>query len=389
MVKESLKEKIKPLWILLSNRWGGSEQVALSDMVELSVTGIPLCLICLEGSPVHAAAIRHAGIKTIPIKQRPSRFDFKFVHILRAVMLDSQATIIHINDESMLGFVVSALFRHPSVSLIVNRHAPLERSPFDLIQAVLFRRVDYMLVLSESVKQTVLSSVGVPEKKIKVINLGLDFSRFDPAHAKGQNLRKQWGADKDTIVVGSVGRMVPSIGQDTFIKAAAGLLKYHDRKIKFVIVAEESVVEADAYVKELQSLIQLFRAQDAITFCSLGDHLPDYMSAFDIFIMPGREEVPGLGALEALAMQRPVVLSNVVGAQEIVGKSEFGLLVRPDDAFDLQQKILNLLDNPSMRLSMGNNGRNHVLKHFDKRIRLLRMLDIYEKCIKRRFSAFP
>jgi glycosyltransferase involved in cell wall biosynthesis len=180
--------------------------------------------------------------------------------------------------------------------------------------------------------------------------------------------------------------MVPEVGQDTFLKAAAGLLKYQQWKMRFVIVGEEPLVASEEYLASLKELVRQFHMDDVVTFSSLGDNLPDVMSAFDIFVMPGREEVPGLGALEALAMERPVVLSNVVGAEEIVGKKEFGLLVRPEDAFDLQAKILNLLENPSQRLSMGANGRQHALKHFDKRTRFVRSFDLYERCIKRRFA---
>ena len=387
-MRDAFKSKIKPLWIVLSARWGGPEQVAMSDMVDMANADIPITLLCFEGSPVHAAALRHPRLKVYAIPSlTPSRFDWTFIRELRAKVEEVGANIVHINDERLLWHLRFALMRRPDVSIIVNRHALAERRyVYDVFRALLLRRLDYMIVLSESIKGGLLIKRIIPEKRVKVINLGLDFSRFDPAKSNGRAVRAAWGVDDDTIVIGSVGRLVPEVGQDTFLKAAAGLLKYHQWKVRFVIIGEEPLVASEEYVTHLKELVRQFHMEDVVTFGSLGDNLPDVMAAFDVFVMPGREEVPGLGALEALAMERPVVLSNVVGAEDIVGEREFGLLVRPEDAFDLQTQILYLLQNPGRRSAMGTNGRHHVLKNFDKKTRFLKSEDLYERCIKRRFS---
>jgi glycosyltransferase involved in cell wall biosynthesis len=385
--KKIAKEKIKPLWILFSSRWGGPEQVAMADMVDMANAGVTISLLCLEGSPVHAAALRHPHLRVCPMKHYArGLLDWSFVRMLRWTIQEVGANIVHINDERLMWFLRPALLRCPDVSIIANRHTLVDGGAMDFVRPLLLRRLDYMLVLSESVRARELAKGAVAEKKVKVINLGLDFSRFDPDKGHGKSVRTSWGADKDTIVIGSVGRLVPEVGQDTFLKAAAGLLKYHQWKMRFVIVGEDPIIASEDYVASLKQLVRQFHMEDVVTFAALGDNLPDVMAAFDIFVMPGREEVPGLGALEALAMERPVVLSNVVGADDIVGNRDYGLLVRPEDAFDLQAKILYLLENPSVRLTMGANGRLHALKHFDKRTRFIRSLDIYERCIKRRFA---
>ncbi|MBI2604718.1 MAG: glycosyltransferase family 4 protein [Deltaproteobacteria bacterium] len=385
-MKIAFKQQIKPLWILFSTRWGGAEQVALSDMVDLAREGVAVSLLCVEGSPLHAAALRHPRIHVQTFPARLRRLDVALIGELRETVSRLDANIVLINDESLLWYLVPALIRHPEVSLVASRHNPVE-SPFKKwMRAPLYGRVDYLTVLSESVRSSVLSNVPIPERKIKVINLGLDFTRFDSSYSNGQAMRASWGAGTETVVIGSVGRLSPDIGQDTFLKAAAGLMKYRERNFRFVIVGEDPLVASDEYIAELKELVRQFHMDDFVTFASLGDNLPEVMAAFDIFVMPGREEVPGLGALEALAMERPVVLSRVVGSEDIVGNQEFGLLVHPEDAFDLQQKIRTLLEHPAMRQEMGINGRKYVLKHFDKRTRFLRTVEVFERCMKRRFA---
>lgn len=386
-MKAYIKAQLKPMWILFSSRWGGPEQIAIMDMADLAREGVRPLLVCLENSPLHAAALRNPLIQVITLKNKVNRFDFVFINFLRSKIKEFNINIIHVKDEKLLWSVVPALVGHPEVSVIGIRHAPVESKLKKWMRAPLLGRFDFITVLSESVRQSVLKNTPVRDKKVKVINLGLDFSRFDPQKVNSQTMRDQWGVDKDTFVIGSVGRLDQALGHDTFIKAAAGLLKFKDRKIKFVFVGEEPLVNTDEYVDELKALMALFHIDEKnVLFTYLGDNLPEVMAAFDIYVMAGREEVPGLGALEALALEKPVVLSRIAGSRDIVGvNQEFGLLVRPEDAFDLQQKIMTLIDNPSLRMNMGVNGRKFVLRHFDKNIRFIRTLEMYEKCLRRRF----
>ncbi len=386
-MKSFIKLQLKPLWILFSSRWGGPEQIAIMDMADLAREGVNVTLICLENSPIHAAALRNPQIQVIPLKHKINRFDLVFINFLRGKIKEWGTNIIHIKDEKLLWSVVPALVGHPEISVIGIRHAPVENKIKKWMRAPLLGRFDFITVLSETVRQSVIKNTPVRDKKVKVINLGLDFSRFDPQKVPAQNMREKWGVDNDTVVIGSVGRIDQALGHDTFIKAAAGLLKFKDRKIKFVFVGEEPLVNTDEYMDELKALMGLFHIDEKnVLFTYLGDNLPEVMAAFDIYVMPGREEVPGLGALEALAMEKPVVLSRIAGSRDIVGiNQEFGLLVRTEDAFDLQQKIIMLLDNPSLRMNMGVNGRKFVLRHFDKNIRFIRTLEMYEKCLRRRF----
>ena len=83
-------------------------------------------------------------------------------------------------------------------------------------------------------------------------------------------------------------------------------------------------------------------------------------------------------------MERPVVISSGGSAKEIVGKEEFGLLVRPDDAFDLQHKLRFLLDHPEVRERMGKEGRAFVRARYDRLVRLKKTLELYDRILKRR-----
>ena len=83
-------------------------------------------------------------------------------------------------------------------------------------------------------------------------------------------------------------------------------------------------------------------------------------------------------------MECPIIISSGGSADEIVGQDEYGLKIRPDDAFDLQRALRQLLDNPMDRVRMGQNGRSHVTRHYDRRVRLCKTLELYDRALRKR-----
>jgi glycosyltransferase involved in cell wall biosynthesis len=187
-------------------------------------------------------------------------------------------------------------------------------------------------------------------------------------------------------VIGLVGRIDPAKGQATFIKAAAGLLKTRKSgdKLKFVMVGEETLGSSAKHLEELRAMVRQFHLEDFVVFAGYQENIPEVMSAFDIFVMPSRQEAFGLVAIEAMAMECPIVISSGGSAKEIVGQEDYGLMIRPGDAFDLQQKLRQLLDSPDLRIKMGKRARGHVRKNYDRKARLAQTLGLYERALRRR-----
>jgi glycosyltransferase involved in cell wall biosynthesis len=107
------------------------------------------------------------------------------------------------------------------------------------------------------------------------------------------------------------------------------------------------------------------------------------LSNNDPFAPPDRDAF-GLVAIEAMAMECPIIISSGGSAAEIVGQEEFGLLMRADDAFDLQRQLRFMLDNPMDRIRMGQRAREHVKRHYDRKVRLHRTLELYERALRKR-----
>lgn len=374
------------LVVCLSNAWGGLEQVAVSDALEVASAGLKVKFLCLAGSLLHEKISAHPSIEAIPLKFVPRNYlDFK----LRAELfriLNQGVSIIHTHQTTLLGSIVPWLWKYPSVGLIVSRHLMNNHSKKDFIHRAIYSRVDALVVVSEAIRANVLETHGIQEKKVKVIRLGLDFDRFDPARADRAAQRTRWGIEPHSLVIGLVGRIDPAKGQGIFIKAAAGLVKAWKGEVplKFVMIGEETRGADSNYLNELKEMVHQFHLDDSVVFTGFQENIPEAMSALDMVVMPSRQEAFGLVAIEAMAMECPVLISRGGSAQEIVGEEEYGLLVRPNDAFDLQRQLRFFLENPEKRIEMGRKARTHVRHWYDRKNRLINTLSLYERVLRRR-----
>jgi glycosyltransferase involved in cell wall biosynthesis len=395
----ALLTRLDALVICVSHAWGGLEQVAVSDALDTASQGLKVRFLCLKDSPVYqqllsreqAASSHEQGkISLIPIPFSPKNY---FDLVLRGELLRLLAegvNLIHTHQTSILGSLVPWLWGRGEVALVATRHIMNDHNKKDFIHRALYRRLDSLMVVSESVRRNILETHPLTGRKVKVVHLGLDFKRFEPAFLSSDDvvsLRSSWGACADTTVIGLVGRIDPAKGQATFIKAAAGLLmglKVHE-KLKFVIIGEETRGSSAQHMTELYKMIKQFGLDDCVVFAGYHTEVPLVMRALDIFTMPSRQEAFGLVAIEAMAMECPVIISRGGSAEEIVGPhSEYGLLTRPDDAFDLQRQLRYLLDHPRKRIEMGQRAREHVKTQYDKRKRILHTLNLYQRALRRR-----
>jgi len=383
---ESLKESMEALIICLSHSWGGLEQVAANDALDAASFGLKVKVLCLEGSPIHEHLALRGEVEAVPLGFRPrDLLDFKLRSHLYD-LLDSGVNLVHMHQTSLLGSVAPWLWTRPSTALIASRHILNSHNKKSFFHRLTYRRVDSLIVMSQTLRQNVLATHPLREPQVRVVNLGLDFDRFDPEKVDFAKQRAAWGADDETVVIGLVGRIDPAKGQATFIRAAASLLKSQrfQRKVKFVIVGEETLGRVSNHLEELKEMVKQFRLEEYIVFAGYQENIPEIMQAFDLFVMPSRQEAFGLVAIEAMAMECPIVISSGGSATEIVGEEEFGLLIRPEDAFDLSRQLKFLIDNPELRRQMGKRAREHVKKHYDRRVRLHRTLELYERAIRRR-----
>ncbi len=245
-------------------------------------------------------------------------------------------------------------------------HALLKRPFLD--------RFSEFIAVSKAVGEGLLQAGVVPRDRLSVVYHGLD-SAVGGA-AGGQRLRLQAGVSTETPLVGFVGRLCPTKGVDTLVRAA-GIMKDRWPQLKMILVGDEA--PGSNYRSDLERLIKQLDLEDVISFSGYVHGAGQISQAFDIQVVPSVAEPFGLVTLEAMAAGVPVVVSNSGGSPEIVRDGVEGFLFAPGDEKNLARKLDCLLDSAGLRQEMGQRGAQRAAESFS----LAKMLDRTEEVYRR------
>jgi glycosyltransferase involved in cell wall biosynthesis len=119
----------------------------------------------------------------------------------------------------------------------------------------------------------------------------------------------------------------------------------------------------------------------SVIFTGVREDLPEVYKAMDVFVLPSLREGVPMALLEAMAMEVPVIATNVGGVPYVIESEDLGLLVPPADAEALAEKILLLLRNPTLRVRMGEKAREGIVERFSARSLCTRYLEVYRKVV--------
>ncbi|MCO5141757.1 MAG: glycosyltransferase [Oligoflexia bacterium] len=383
-LRDWLVSELHILVVLLSDAWGGLEQVALNDVRLLVQSGFKVTMLVRENSPIdktirdESPQIQRAYIHS---KTR-NYFDHNLWKQLRKLIDQTGVNLIHCHQTSILGAIVPALIRRPGVALVVSRHILNSHNKKDPLHAVIYRRVDYVMVISETMKKNLAATFPIAEKKLRKVNLAINLEKFNPNLVDRKWLKQELNIPEEAFLVGLVGRIDPMKGQDLLVKALAQVRKsYSD--VYGVIVGDETPGLEGKYLKELDLGIKQLHLENAIFLRPAQKDVEKVMAGLDLFVMPSWSEAFGLVALEAMALEAPCILARGGSAEEIA-KGSGAELVRSRDAYDLARKIMLLRNSPDVRSEMKRLGRSYVLENHSRANRLQKTLEIYARCYRRR-----
>ena len=188
------------------------------------------------------------------------------------------------------------------------------------------------------------------------------------------------------IVILFVGRKCPEKGPEVLVRALQSVVKNYPDVVA-VFLGPDSFFGSCSltYTESLIAKARNFGLEKNVVFKGYVSEreLQLYYNCADIFVCPSVWNEPfGMVLIEALGYKKPVVASRVGGIPEIIIDQKTGLLTQPGDSVDLSNKIVRLLDNPTLGKEMGANGRKMVEEHFSFRAIGNRCLEIYKKVLE-------
>jgi L-malate glycosyltransferase len=111
--------------------------------------------------------------------------------------------------------------------------------------------------------------------------------------------------------------------------------------------------------------------------------IKDYIAKANIIVLPSFAEAFPMTWLETLAMEKPLVTSNIGWANELMIDGKTGYTVLPTNHKEFKTKLLTLLNNEDQQIEFGKNGRTHVKQQFSAKIITQQNVEFYKNCIAR------
>ena len=208
-----------------------------------------------------------------------------------------------------------------------------------------------------------------PEKKFLVIFRGINTDYYDPKKIKEQDevqLINKWKIDKEKKVIILPARITAWKGHEIFLEAL-NKLKIHEPQKKFIAVILGSDQGRKIYKKRLIRLVEQYRLINDVIFIDNFELMPIAYKISDIVISSSIEpEAFGRVAVEAQAMEKPIIASNIGGSNETIIDEKTGFLYPSGNSDLLSQKLSHIFDlNDETLKSMGIEGRKNVMKKFN------------------------
>ncbi|NOQ37649.1 glycosyltransferase [archaeon] len=220
-------------------------------------------------------------------------------------------------------------------------------------------KADIIISVSDFMKKEIIRKYNIYEDKIIVIPNGPTF----------KNLGKPSKREKNLVVY--CGRLTSQKGVEYLLLAAKEVLK-KNKKTKFVIIGKGYLE------KQLKDLASLLGIDDNVKFIGFTktENIRDYYMKAEAVVFPSVFEPFGITVLDALSCGAPVITTENAGIAEDLKDRKHLLKVRERDSKDLAEAMISLLDTPSLRKTLSENGKKASEKYSWKNI-ASRTRDIY------------
>ena len=204
--------------------------------------------------------------------------------------------------------------------------------------------------------------------------VGIDLSvyKLDNRDDNKASVYEQYPQLQDKIVFGFVGRFNRDKGINELLDAFSCLQREYDNLALFLIG------EAD---ESLPKYSELVSNNNPVVTTGWTKEVPKYLAAVDVLVHPSYREGFSMVIQQAMALEIPVITTDIPGPSEVIENNVTGVLAQPRDANSLYEKMRWMIEHPQDKITMGKEGRLRCEKFFNRERMLLLTLEDREKIL--------
>jgi glycosyltransferase involved in cell wall biosynthesis len=309
-------------------------------------------------------------------------FDVSVWRQLRQIVRDRQIDIVHAHEykTDLLGYLLS---KRQGVIPLATAHAwtgnsRREKWAYYPVDKRVLARYPRVIAVSTDIKRELLRH-GAHDDRVVVILNSIDPVAFRRGSADRSAVRSQLGLRDEDFVIGAVGRLERQKRFDVLLEAAAALVPAHPA-LRLVIAGGGSLLD------ELRETAARLGLADRCRFPGHRSDIAELHHAFDLYVQSSEYEGTPNSVLEAMAMETPLVATDVGGTSELASNEVHGLIVPSNNVAALKAGIDRAIRDSTGSRTRAEAARRRVEDELSFESRTRRLEAVYEDLVQRRTS---
>jgi glycosyltransferase involved in cell wall biosynthesis len=325
---------------------------------------------------------KRLDIDYVEVREKHS-FDPGIWRALTKIVRDRGIHIVHSHDYKT-DLLALLLARRLGVVALSTAHgwtgqSARERWVYYPIEKRLLARFPRVIAVSTDIKDELVRH-GADAGRITVMLNSIDPSAFQRNPDRRDRLRQELGFSPNDVVIGAVGRLEQQKRFDLLIESFATLLAGHPN-LRLAIVGDGSL-RAD-----LIAVAAKLGVSDRCRMLGHREDIADVHHAFDLFVQSSEYEGTPNAVLEAMAMETPLIATDVGGTRELAVHGVHGLIIPKHNAGALQAAVRTVIADPDAARLRKAAARLRVERELSFEARTRRLESIYEELIQQRRSV--
>lgn len=377
------KGSLHVLQVIGGSEFGGAVWIILSYVEMLKSRGLEVSVVTSNEGVAKVYSEAGCEIISVPEMRReinPFR-DAAAFRRLRLICKRRNIDIVHTHT-SKGGFLGRAAARSVGVPVIIHTahgFAFHENSSKAAIKTYAFlesraaRWCDRITTVSDFHRDWALRLGLASDEKIKTVHNGIALDRLG-VNTSSAATRSAFGVSDNQVLIGVVGRLAPGKGLEIILNSFPGVLAKHP-DARLLIVGDGP--EAD----RLRSIQTSLGLTGEVIFTGFRQDIGNILNACDLVVSPTLREGLSVSILEAMALAKPIITTNISSNKELVNDMVSGILIPPLDEAALTQAIISIIDDPGMAKQFGDNAYAKFQSSYSEKMMQEKMWMVYKELI--------
>jgi L-malate glycosyltransferase len=365
---------MKVLHILDSLNRGGAEMLELDVCRNAKANGLDLIFAATGGGDLEDE-FRGCGVEFVRLQRRMA-VDLRLAAQLRTIIKTNNVKLVHSHQavEALHAYLAT---RATDVKQAMTFH--LCRADRKNTRALRFLapRMNANIAVSHDLLNCLSTEAGFDKRQnFYVVHNGVDGERLKPA---GSNLRAKLGMGASDILLGMIGNFYADRRKDqmTVCQSLPQVFAAMPAA-RFVFVGGPEANAPEVF----DECIEYCRTQgiaDRVRFAGKRADVPDVLAALDVFVFSSLADSFGIAVVEAMMAGLPTVASDIASLREVTGDGQYAMLFRLGDPNDLAAKLIQLMNDTSVRREFGAKGRQWASEKFSIQTHIENLIALYDK----------